>query len=159
MEKFWKAAIGVAGLGAVGAFVFWSLYEKWLELKIFSGLNAKQTFIVMIVFLVLTFFALLGIIWAYIYRDKRSEPSTGSITFVVPKNWPFKSTAEAIAKGHIVEFDGFTSAELSVPLPEKQFTAPNTTDALRQIRALTGGKVRRYEVSLDASGKYVLRIH
>ena len=32
MNAFWKAAVGVSGFAAVGAFVFYSLYMKWLEI-------------------------------------------------------------------------------------------------------------------------------
>jgi len=44
MDRFWKAALGVAGLGAIGFFVFWSLYKQWLSLPIFPMLTQDQAF-------------------------------------------------------------------------------------------------------------------
>src|SRR3954464_2955874 len=60
VERFWKAALGVAGIGAVAFFVFWGLYKQWLSLPIFANLNADQTFVLMLVFLALTFLALIA---------------------------------------------------------------------------------------------------
>jgi len=44
MERFWKAALGIAGIGAIGLFVFWSLYKQWLTLPIFPQLTQDQAF-------------------------------------------------------------------------------------------------------------------
>ena len=61
MERFWRAALGVGGIAAIGAFVFWSLYKQWLSLPgIFAQLTSGQTFVLMLVFLVLTFAALIA---------------------------------------------------------------------------------------------------
>lgn len=76
MENFWKAALGVGGLGTVGAFVFYGLYKKWLDLKIFSALTSDQTFIIMLVFLGLTFLALLFILVVYLKSKGNKEDST-----------------------------------------------------------------------------------
>ena len=59
MEKFWKHALAAAGVCAIGFFVFMSLYKEWLELSIFSKLTQDQTFILMILFLIIVFFSLL----------------------------------------------------------------------------------------------------
>ncbi len=60
MERLWKAAFAAGGIAAVGAFVFWSLYKQWLALPIFERLSQGQTFTVMLVFLVFTFFTLIA---------------------------------------------------------------------------------------------------
>lgn len=60
VEKFWNKALVLAGLSAIGFFVFFSLYNKWLELPIFSSLSQDQTFILMVIFLVLVFLALIS---------------------------------------------------------------------------------------------------
>ena len=65
MLEFWRIAVGIAGLGAVGAFVFWSLYRGWLRLPIFAALTAKQTYRLMLTFLVLAFLALVSILVTY----------------------------------------------------------------------------------------------
>lgn len=78
MEELWKVAIGVAGLGAVGAFVFWSLYKHWIKLPIFANLTKEQTFRLMLAFLFLTFFALVVIVAAYVYTHHAASPPTSS---------------------------------------------------------------------------------
>jgi len=55
MEKFWRAALAIGGLAAIGAFVFWALYKQWLSLPIFSTMSADQTYSIMKIFLALTF--------------------------------------------------------------------------------------------------------
>ncbi len=78
MHRFWKAAVWSAGIGAVGAFVFLTLYREWLHIGLFSQLSSNQTFILMLLFLGLTFSALLSMVIAYIWtrpprRVKRSS--------------------------------------------------------------------------------------
>ncbi len=67
MDEFWEIAIATAGIGAVGAFVFFSLYKKWLTLPIFRTLTSRQTFIVMLVFLGLVFLSLLSMLGTYVW--------------------------------------------------------------------------------------------
>jgi hypothetical protein len=71
MEKFWRAALGICGLSAVGSFVFYSLYKQYLSLPIFSQMTPGQTFVIMLVFLGLTFLALLVTLITY-YATKKA---------------------------------------------------------------------------------------
>ncbi|PPD24516.1 MAG: hypothetical protein CTY24_00900 [Methylobacter sp.] len=73
MERLWKAAFAVGGVAAIGAFVFWSLYKQWLSLPIFSQLNQNQTFVVMLVFLGLTFLALLAAFALHATKHKDTD--------------------------------------------------------------------------------------
>jgi len=75
MDKFWQIAVSVCGFGAVGAFVFWSLYNQWLRLPIFGKLTSTQTFIVMLTFLGLTFFSLISMLVVYVFKP--STPQSG----------------------------------------------------------------------------------
>jgi len=68
LDNFFKAALGVGGLGTVGAAVFFSLYKDWLTLDIFSQLSGDQTFIIMLVFLGLVFFCTLAFIVAHMLK-------------------------------------------------------------------------------------------
>jgi len=68
LENFFKAALGVGGLGTVGAAVFFGLYQDWLKLEIFSQLSGDQTFIIMLVFLGLVFFCALALIAAHMLK-------------------------------------------------------------------------------------------
>jgi hypothetical protein len=86
MEKFWKAALAIGGLGAIGAFVFWSLYKQWLSLPIFSMLSPDQTFEVMKMFLLLTFASLL--VLGGLYLSRRSPPKQANDhVFNLHKSW------------------------------------------------------------------------
>jgi len=75
MRGFWPAALTVGGLGAVGAFVFWSLYKNWLSLPIFERLTSDQTFYLMVGFLILTFASLVSILFAYVETKRIERPS------------------------------------------------------------------------------------
>ena len=55
MQEFWQGALGIAGLGAVVSFVFWSLYRGWLKLPIFQQLTKEQLYKLFRIFLLLTF--------------------------------------------------------------------------------------------------------
>jgi hypothetical protein len=70
MNKFWNAAVAVCGFSAVAAFVFWSLYNQWLSLPIFEKLNQQQTFVIMLVFLCLTFAALTLMLVVYLKQPQ-----------------------------------------------------------------------------------------
>jgi len=70
MEKLWKIAITISGLGGIGAFVFWSLYKEWLTLPIFAKMSPIHTFILMLTFLIFTFFSLLVILFVHVKLKK-----------------------------------------------------------------------------------------
>ncbi len=79
-STFWEVAVGIAGLGAIGAFVFWSLYKKWLTLRIFANLTEKQTFQLMRLFLVFSFFFAVIALGVYAYTETLSTDKTDNIT-------------------------------------------------------------------------------
>jgi len=157
MNKFWHAALGVAGLGAVGSFVFWSLYVKWLSLGIFSNLTSEQTFVLMLVFLVLTFAALIAALFVYYVQQRvrvRQIPNAGS--YSVPNGWTFKASVEKIADQKLVEFVNFREDELSASMQPKEFQAPDEVEAIRQLRLLAEGRVRKYTIDTSPTGTLVL---
>lgn len=78
MDKFWKAALAVGGVSAIGAFVFWSLYKDWLSLDIFSKMTSDQTFQIMIIFLCLTFAALGLFVFAYLKGSGQKSQNDNS---------------------------------------------------------------------------------
>lgn len=88
MQAFWKAALAVGGLAAVGAFVLWSLYKQWLSLPIFSQVSPDQTFALMKIFLYLTFiaFAVCAVAFA-ISKKKAASPTANSHVFELHKCW------------------------------------------------------------------------
>jgi hypothetical protein len=86
MEKFWKAALAVGGIAAIGAFVFWSLYRQWLSLPIFSQLSQEQTFAVMKIFLWLTFGSLLLFAILFLTRSLPSRAGADHV-FELHESW------------------------------------------------------------------------
>jgi hypothetical protein len=70
MDSFWQIALGVGGVAAIGAFLFLSLYRGWLKLDIFPKLTKRQTFTVMMTFLVLVFLALIAFLLVYCFRPQ-----------------------------------------------------------------------------------------
>ena len=87
MNKFWKAALAVGGIAAIGAFVFWSLYKDWLALPIFSKMTPEQTFEIMKIFLWLTFGSLAFMVVTYLISKKHDKPSNPDHVFKLHKSW------------------------------------------------------------------------
>jgi hypothetical protein len=80
-----KAALSVGGLATIGAAVFFGLYKQWLTLGIFSQLSANQTFILMIIFLVLVFLSLLGFFIAHGFKNStinQAKASNNSVSII-----------------------------------------------------------------------------
>ena len=69
-DELWKVALGIAGLGAIGAAVFFFLYKQWLTLPIFQRMTKDQQYKLFKLFLILTFvFAIFTlVIYAYTKR-------------------------------------------------------------------------------------------
>lgn len=80
MERFWKAALGVAGIGAVAYFVFYSLYKEWLTLPIFPQLTQAQAYDLMRWFLFLTFSALIVGLIAWLRRGGSHESEEAALS-------------------------------------------------------------------------------
>lgn len=87
MDKFWKAALGVAGIGAVAFFAFYSLYKKWLSLPIFPQLTQEQAFVLMLVFLALTFLALVVGVIAWLRQGKGGHESEDAALHRLEQAW------------------------------------------------------------------------
>lgn len=135
MEKFWKAAIAVSGLGAVGAFLFWSLYKNWLTLPIFAGLTPDQTFIVMLVFLGLTFLALLAVLLTY-FKVHATPP--GSLVSEV-------SNVKAHQEGSIVLVDA--TASLETEKPEIDIKVRNPSSNVVFVKRAEVEVLRRWDIT------------
>jgi hypothetical protein len=75
--EFWKLALGIAGIGAVAAFVIWSLYKKWLSLPIFQRMEKRQQFIIFILFFTLTFLFAIGGLAAYVVTHLYDAKNSG----------------------------------------------------------------------------------
>lgn len=86
-NTFWKAALAVGGVAAIGAFVFWSLYKDWLALPIFSKMSPDQTFEIMKIFLWLTFGALVLMVFSFILSKRHKNPTNPDHVFELHKSW------------------------------------------------------------------------
>jgi len=74
MEKIWKSAFAVAGIGGVAFFVFYLLNKQLLTMPVFERLTPTQTFAVMMTFLVLVFGSLVAGVMAWL---RKSAVQTG----------------------------------------------------------------------------------
>jgi hypothetical protein len=107
MGRFWNAALAICGLSAVAAFVFWSLYTNWLKLPIFARLDQSQTFVLMLVFLSLTFVALVAMLYTYLAKSNEAPKALtikGNVEFA--DGTPARG-AHVFVKGQ----DGFKEAD------------------------------------------------
>lgn len=79
MQALWNTAIGITGIGAIGALVMWSIYKDWLRLNIFQTMTKKQQFILFILTLTFTFLFAIACLIAYVIvheppdKDERPE--------------------------------------------------------------------------------------
>lgn len=109
MERFWRIALGVAGIGAIGFFVFWSLYQRWLTLPIFPVLTQSQTFQLLRYFLFLTFGALTLAVVAYLFTYRRRQ--------LIPQYVPIQSASLRLPNGSRFtdeQFDTYKQVWLSL---------------------------------------------
>lgn len=160
VAKFWKAALAVGGLAAIGCFVVYGLYARWLKLPIFRQVSASQTFWLMLMFLVLVFLVgvIMAILWYLDRRDQRARPTgASSVSFTVPAGCTFGKAVVALAKEDkaAAELKGFEQRELDVELTEQELRTTTTADALRLLRNLTKSPIRKYEIHKQ-SGLYTL---
>ena len=86
LDQFFKAALGIGGLGTVGAAVLYSIYKDWLAHNIFSKLSADQTFIIMLVFLGFVFLSLIVLVIAYILKGIKINSATATDNSVAVVN-------------------------------------------------------------------------
>jgi hypothetical protein len=92
METFWKVALSVAGIGAVGCFVFWSLYRETIHLEAFRDLTKKQRFFLLILVLVFTFLFGIGALVTFLKSrpsiENRTALSDGTALAQPPREKP-----------------------------------------------------------------------
>jgi hypothetical protein len=129
MEKFWKVALGVAGIGAVGMFVLWSLYKDWLKLPYFVPLSQDQTFRLFRYFLFLTFGAAVLGVGAWIIRGRASTEVAPSIPRAgAPKPDPQIASLLSVLKQRAEEIQ----SDLEKVIQE--MTKLHRDDAIKQLK-------------------------
>ena len=84
LQHFWTVALSIGGVGAIGAFVFWSLYKGWLRLGIFAQLTSAQTFKLMVVFLVLTFVFCSAALVGFLFGAKPAPDKSSYMPLTMP---------------------------------------------------------------------------
>jgi len=159
-DGFWKAALGVAGIGAIGAFVFLSLYKDWLKLQIFSQLTPEQTFWIMGLFLLLVFAALVVMVlvwWSQKIHENRQPPlAQGSTNFHPPEKATFKGVIEGLAGSGkaAVTFVGFDAKELKLPVKSQSIDTSSLKSAFIVAGKLTDPQLN-FSVE-DRDGFYLI---
>ena len=162
MDKFWKAALAVGGLAAIGAFVFWSLYKNWLSLPIFSQMSADQTFAIMKIFLILTFIAMIALVVAYLIRHNETKvgntPPANRIIMSIPDGWTFEDTARSIVNvaTAVISFEGFEPDQLSQKLRATEINTTDVQEALLLLR-YQAEHLPAYQIHFE-KGVYHIRV-
>jgi hypothetical protein len=167
MERFWKAALGVAGVAAIAFFTFFSLYKQWLALPIFPQLSQQQAFILMLAFLSLTFLALMAGLIAWLVKG-RTQESEDSALHRLEQAWdgvnyidcskligPDVNRAASalqmtsiywrngfISKRLLLERHGASYCELFVQLDECDKPVPGYTNPIKRCRDFLTAPVR-----------------
>lgn len=117
MERFWEAAVGLSGMGAVGAFVVLVLYKEWLKLRIFPTLTREQAFRLMRLFLILSFLFGSSAVLTYILDRKQILlPSKTTISGVEREKLEHKYS---VALGECLALLGRSSQGVARPIFER----------------------------------------
>jgi hypothetical protein len=77
MTSTWGTIVAATGIGGLGCFVIWSLYKQWLSLPIFDRMGKAQTFVLMLVFLLLVFGVAIFAIYTGWGNGKMSQADNG----------------------------------------------------------------------------------
>jgi hypothetical protein len=148
------AALGVPGL-ALGVFFYLFISLKWS----LAGLSPGQTFAGAVIFMVLI--AAVIAYFGFLHRPQRDSPTQkpveGAISVVFPSGWTFEKAARDLAKKRVVQFDGFDSPELGLKLAKAAYESPSTIKAIESLYAHANGKLPRFEVIDDNSGRLIVR--
>ena len=149
INKFWKPALAVGGVAAIGAFIFYALYKQWLELQIFSALTSKDTFIVMLVFLVLVFIIVMAmlILW-YLDRGRIQIQNKNGVSFSIPQGCTFEQAIRALVSeaAAVVQFEGFSKKQLKVKLTPQKISTVSTLRAIELIKGVAPQSFPKYSV-------------
>jgi hypothetical protein len=148
-----------AGLGVTGAALglFYNLYNKfdWP----LSTIPPDKMFWLLIVFMAIIAVVVMTVV--IVHRPQRNHPppkAPDSVDVSVPKGWSFEAMARSIGNTRIVQFEGFTGAEMAAELKPQDFQSPNDLEAIKSLRALANGQLRPYDVVQDTSGKFIVRV-
>lgn len=154
-SRFWKLAVGL-GVPGLALAVFYRLYQQfnWPLAQI----SPNKMFVLVMAFMLLIAIVVLVALFLYRPRPPQHIPVANGISVSIPKHWKFKAIVEILAGQRLVEFHGFNRKELSAPVRSRDFVASSEIEILRQVHALTDGKVRPYDVELSPSGTFIIRV-
>jgi hypothetical protein len=139
VEALWKLSVTIAGIGAIGSFVLWSLYKEWLRLKIFPVLTKQHSFRLMQLFLVLTFLAFFCALVGYIILERGSHHDIEVSGYVIYNGKPITKDDEVHLTSQV---DGERPSLLSLT-EDGRFSGSVPADARRvtvwaRVNGLTG---------------------
>jgi hypothetical protein len=106
-------------------------------------------------------FAVFFAIWFFFPKRPEAPPPAKGFNLSVKRGWKFQEAADTIAKslGTTIEYEGFTSGELSSPLKTWELECSSPKQALERLGSIVDGNspIRKYKVSTKDS-VYILRI-
>ena len=115
MSSTWGTVIGATGIGGVGCFVIWSLYKQWLSLPIFEKIGKIQTFVLMLVFLLLVFGVAIFAIYTGWGRGSTSEADNITIKPITDLDLYVRRSDSGIVERFPLVQSGKSSTPLTVP--------------------------------------------
>jgi hypothetical protein len=91
----------------------------------------------------------------------RVFPLANAFEFSIPKGWNFRSTTDKMAEtiSFVIDFQGFTDAELNAAVQERKVSTETVRAAIERVRlfTVTPGAVREYDVRENGS-IYLLKV-
>jgi hypothetical protein len=82
---------------------------------------------------------LVGLI-VFFRGEKSAPPAQDVFAFTIPKDWTFQQTAITLARGFMIEFQGFTDDDLHQPMQATELQADNMLEAIPLLRDSTTSK-------------------
>ncbi|QEY62986.1 hypothetical protein FXN65_13215 [Metapseudomonas lalkuanensis] len=145
------ASLGVPGI-AVGLFYY--ALTPWVEpgsIKVSPEWGGPIVLLIVLFAGAITFRAL----------SPRPEPpplAHGPVSISVAQPMRFQTVAEIVAGADVVQFLGFSQAELDFLVPQRQYKGEDAAKLLARIGEACRGGVRLYSVDASTPGSIVLTI-
>lgn len=153
LNDLWQVAFGVAGIGAIASFVFWSIFKGWFSLAIFQTMTRVQQYQLFRLVFILTFlFGILGL-GAYIYVQTLSSTSARK-EYQAYVDEIHSTNRQRITKVLSQIESGKVDAEMVAQVKEQLEDLDSTTENLRitvandQLTASAENR-RRYNEGID----------
>lgn len=98
MQSIWQSAVPIAGLGAIGAFVFWSLMGRIVPRTQGHALNQRQSYTLALLAIGVVFAALIALLVAHHSAESRQQSQKQSKALIGTLQERYEITRQLIEK-------------------------------------------------------------